>query len=77
MIKDNRSYVVLLLRHLCPLITSIVKRIANLEVLNLLRELLQKLVVNVGMNENPRTGTTSLSLVPAARSDISAIYIRH
>jgi hypothetical protein len=77
MIKDNRSYVVLLLGHLCSLITSIVERVADLEVLSFLRELLQKLIVNVGMNENPRTGTASLSLVPAVKSDISTIYICH
>jgi hypothetical protein len=66
MIQKNRSYVVLLLGYLCSLIAGIVKRIADFQVLNLLRELLQKLVVNLGVNENPRTGTASLSLVPAA-----------
>jgi len=55
--------VILLLRGLCSLESSVVERIPNLEALCPLRELVYKLVVNLGVNKNPRASTARLSLV--------------
>jgi len=68
--------VILLLRDLCSLESGVVERIPNLEALCLLRELVYKLVVNLGVNKNPRAGTARLSLVEenSNRGPINSLF---
>lgn len=64
-IQTGPTYVIMGLINLRPLIRLRVEWVTNRDCIDLLSEFCQELIVNLGMNENFRAGTTNLPLIEA------------